>query len=109
MMILFKNQAITFIVLLGYIALTIFYLNNKTYHLYDYIAYKVPMMYSEIGGFGNLEEIIIHRSIYFCLGLGLIFITIFKLNRLPQSKKLTSLPLLIGIILLGCGGLLINK
>lgn len=109
MMILFKNQAITFIVLLGYIALTIFYLNNKAYHLFDYIAYKVPMMYSEIGGFGNLEEIVIHRSIYFCLGLGLIFITIFRLNRLPQSKKLTSLPLLIGIALLVCGGLLINK
>jgi len=109
MMIIFKNQAITFIILLGYIALTIFYLNNKFYHLFDYIAYKVPMMHSGIAGFGNFQEIVIHRSIYFCLGLGLIFITIFKLNRLPQSKKLTSLPLFIGIIFLVAGGLLINK
>jgi len=109
MMILFKNQAITFIILLGYIALTIFYLNSKLYHLFDFIAYTVPMMNSEIGGFGNLNEIVIHRGIYFFLGLGLIFITIFKLNRLPQSKKLTSLPLIIGILLIGVGGLLINK
>lgn len=109
MMILFKNQAITFIILLGYIALTIFYLNNKFYHLFDYIAYKVPMMHSSITGFGNFEEIVIHRSIYFFLGLGLIFLTIFKLNRLPQSKKLTSLPLFIGLIFLSIGGLLINK
>lgn len=109
MMILFKNQAITFIILLGYIALTIFYLNTKLYHLFDFIAYTVPMMYSEIGGFGNLEEIIIHRSIYFFLGLGLIFITIYKLNRLPQSKRFTILPLIIGLLLLGGGGLLINK
>ncbi|MDA3906638.1 MAG: hypothetical protein PF484_11240 [Bacteroidales bacterium] len=109
MMILFKNQAITFIILLGYIALTIFYLNNKLYHLFDFIAYTVPMMNSEIAGFGNLNEIVIHRSIYFFLGLGLIFITIFKINRLPQSKKLTSLPLIIGIIFLAFGGVLINK
>lgn len=109
MMILFKNQAITFILLLGYIALTIFYLNDKLYHLFDFIAYKVPMMYSEIGGFGNFEEILIHRSIYFFLGLGLIFITIFKLNRLPQSKRFSSLPLIIGIAFLAIGGLLVNK
>jgi ABC-type transport system involved in multi-copper enzyme maturation permease subunit len=109
MMILFKNQAITFIVLLGYIAITIFYLDNKFYHLFDYIAYKVPMMHSSITGFGNFQEIVIHRSIYFCLGLGLIFLTIFKLNRLPQSKKFTSLPLFIGILFLAFGGLLINK
>lgn len=109
MMIIFKNQAITFILLLGYIALTIFYLNNKFYHLFDYIAYKVPMMHSSITGFGNFEEIIIHRSIYFFLGLGLIFITIFKLDRLPQSKKFTSLPLFIGIFFLIIGGVLINK
>ncbi len=109
MMILFKNQAITFILLLGYIALTIFYLDTKLYHLFDFIAYKVPMMYSEIGGFGNLEEIVIHRSIYFFLGLGLIFITIFNLNRLPQSKRLSFLPLIIGIVFLAVGGLLINK
>ncbi len=108
MMIIFKNQAITFIVLLGYIALTIFYLNNQYHHLFDYIAYKVPMMYSSIGGFGNFQEILLHRSIYFILGLGMIFITIFKLNRLPQSKKLTSLPLWIGILLIAFGGHLIH-
>ena len=109
MMIIFKNQAITFILLLGYIALTIFYLNNKFYHLFDYIAYKVPMMNSGITGFGNFQEILIHRSIYFLLGIGLIFLTIFKLNRLPQAKKLTSLPLFIGIIFIVGGGLLIDK
>lgn len=109
MMIIFKNQAITFILLLGYIALTIFYLNDKLYHLFDFIAYKVPMMYSEIGGFGNLEEIVVHRSIYFFLGLGLIFITIFKLNRLPQSNRMAALPLLIGFVFLSVGGVLVYK
>ena len=103
LMTILKNQAITFILLLGYIALTIFYLNDKYYHLFDYIAYKVPMMNSTIGGFGNLTEIIIHRSIYFLIGVGLIFFTVYKLNRLPQSKTFSSLPLVLTFIFIGSG------
>ncbi len=103
LMTVLKNQAITFIILLGYIALTIFYLDQKYYHLFDYIAYKVPMMNSMIGGFGNLTEILIHRSIYFLIGLGLIFFTVFKLNRLPQSKAFRFLPLLLALIFVGSG------
>lgn len=104
LMTILKNQAITFIILLGYIALTIFYLNTKFYHLFDYIAYKVPMMNSTIGGFGNLEEVIIHRGIYFFLGLGFIAFTIAKLNRLPQSKYLVSLPIYLALIGFSIGG-----
>lgn len=99
----FKNQAMTFIILLGYIALTIFYLNDKYYHLFDYIAYKVPMMHSTIAGFGNMTEILIHRSIYFLLGVGLIFFTVSKLNRLPQSKSSGYLPLLLAIVFISLG------
>ena len=69
LMTLLRNQAITFIILLGYIALTIFYLNDKYYFLFDYIAYKIPMMNSMIAGFGDLYEIIIHRGIYFFIGI----------------------------------------
>ncbi|MCK7528839.1 MAG: hypothetical protein MZV64_70440 [Ignavibacteriales bacterium] len=102
-MTILKNQAITFILLLGYIALTIFYLNEKYYHLFDYIAYKIPMMNSTIGGFGNLNEIIVHRSIYFFIGIGLIFFTVFKLNRLPQSKTFKFLPLSLTFLLCFAG------
>lgn len=109
LMTLLKNQAITFIVLLGYIALTIFYLNTKYYHLFDYIAYKVPMMNSTIGGFGNLTEVAIHRGIYLCFGIGLIFLTIYKLQRLPQSKRFVSLPVYIALIAFVAGGLLTKK
>ncbi len=103
LMTVLKNQAITFILLLGYIALTVFYLNQKFYHLFDFIAYQVPMMNSSITGFGNLPEILVHRSIYFVTGIGLILFTVFKLNRLPQSKKLTSLPLFLAIIFIASG------
>ncbi|MDE5419312.1 hypothetical protein L3049_15030 [Labilibaculum sp. DW002] len=109
LMITLKNQAITFIVLLGYIALTIFYLNTKFYHLFDYIAYKVPMMNSTIGGFGNLAEVAIHRGIYLFFGIGLIFLTIYKLQRLPQSKRFVSLPVYLAIFSFSIGGFLTKK
>ncbi len=103
LMTVIKNQAITFIIVLGYIALTIFYLNDKFYHLFDYIAYKVPMMHSTIAGFGNITEIIIHRSIYFLVGIGLVFFTVFKLNRLPQSKTFSYLPIIFTLLFVGSG------
>lgn len=102
-MVLIKNQAVTFILLLGYIALTIFYLNKKAFHIFDFIAYQVPMMYSSISGFGNLTEILMHRFIYFLLGAGLIFLTTYKLNRLPQSPRLAKLPLYFGLLFLFSG------
>ncbi|MDF1551234.1 MAG: hypothetical protein P1P88_25665, partial [Bacteroidales bacterium] len=109
LMVTIKNQAITFILLLGYIAVTIFYLNTKFYHLLDFIAYNVPMMHSTIGGFGNINEILLHRSIYFFLGTGFISFTIYKLSRLPQSKKFSSLPLILAIIFIAFGGFLMKK
>jgi hypothetical protein len=108
-MVIVKNQAVTFILLLGYIALTIFYLNKKAFHIFDFIAYQVPMMYSSISGFGNVTEIFLHRFIYFLLGAGLIFLTTYKLNRLPQSPALAKLPLYIGIFFLLAGGFSIYR
>ncbi|MBC8319192.1 MAG: hypothetical protein H8E34_00550 [Bacteroidetes bacterium] len=103
LMIITKNQAVTFILLLGYIAVSVFYLNTKFYHLFDFIAYQVPMMNSTIGGFGNFNEILIHRGIYLLLGLALIIFTIIKLDRLPQSKKFTSFPIYLSFVFLIAG------
>jgi ABC-type transport system involved in multi-copper enzyme maturation permease subunit len=108
-MVLVKNQAVTFILLLGYIALTIFYLNKKAFHIFDFIAYQVPMMYSSISGFGNLTEILMHRFIYFLLGAGLIFLTTYKLNRLPQSPRMARMPLYLGFFFLVAGSFCIYQ
>jgi len=107
LMILLKNQAITFLILLGYIAVTVFYLSSKTYHIFDFIAYHVPMMYSSIAGFGNITEIILHRSIFFFAGIAFIFFTIYKLPRLPQSKTFEILPLIFAVLFFAISGLLL--
>lgn len=102
-MITTKNQAITFILILGYIAVSVFYLDKKFYQVFDYIAYQIPMMNSTIAGFGDLHEVLIHRAIYFFIGLSLMFFTISRLDRLPQSKRFTWLPILLSVIFLSIG------
>lgn len=90
-----KNQAITFILLLGYVAVTIFYLNTKFYFLFDYMAYSIPLLNSDFIGFGNLHTILIHRGMYTSFGIAFIFLTITLLKRLPQSplsNKITLIP-----------------
>lgn len=91
MMVILRNQAITFIILLGYIASTLFFLTNKYNFIFDYMAFKLPLMYSDFIGFGNLKELLIQRGIYFFSGVSFIFLTILLIKRLPQSRAMTKL------------------
>lgn len=86
LMLILKNQALTFILLLGYIGLTIFYIQEKFYYLFDYMAYSLPQLKSSIAGFTGVDIIINHRSIYFFLGTAFIFFTIFLFRRLPNAR-----------------------
>lgn len=87
LMLVVKNQALTFVLLLGYIGLTIFYISDKYYYLFDYMAYNLPLMKSTIVGFSNWEIILNHRSIYLFAGLACIFFTIYLFRRLPNSRR----------------------
>lgn len=102
-MILIRNQPVTFIILLGYIATTLFVLGKKLYHVFDYMAYYVPMMYSEFVGFGDLISLLIHRGMYLLFGIGFIFATILMLKRLPQSRGMQTLSLILTIVCVGSG------
>jgi ABC-type transport system involved in multi-copper enzyme maturation permease subunit len=99
------NQAVTFVVLLGYIAGTLFYLQKIYYYLFDYMAFHLPITYSDFVGFASLKEIILHRSIYLSLGLGFIGLTIMILKRLPQSNiiRRTTLTGTVFFLILGIG------
>jgi hypothetical protein len=101
-----RNQAITFILLLGYIAATLFYLQNKLHYLFDYMAFRLPVTWSEVIGFGNSDEIISHRLIYLFLGIGFICLTIMLLKRLSQSKPTGIVVFVIGVASLLGGAVL---
>ncbi|MFC1650204.1 hypothetical protein ACFL2X_01400 [Candidatus Latescibacterota bacterium] len=97
-MVVLRSQAITFIVLLGYIATTLFILGNKFHYLFDYMTFNVPLMYSDFVGFGDITSILIHRGIYLSLGLGFIFITVLFIKRLPQSRIMNKVSLVLSIL-----------
>jgi len=109
MMVVIRNQAVTFIVLLGYIAITLFFIGTKYFALFDYMGFNVPFMYSDFVGFGNLDELLIHRSIYFTLGLACIFGTIYLIKRLPQSQIMTKTSYALSFIFLFAGLFLAYK
>lgn len=104
LMLLLKNQALTFILLLGYIGLTLFYIQDKYYYLFDYMAYNLPLFKSTIVGFSSLELILNHRAIYLFAGLGFIFFTIFLFKRLPNSSRSHYPWLLLSLCLFGLSG-----
>ncbi len=106
LMSIIRNQAITFVLILGYIGITLFLLEASYYYLFDYMAFNIPMLSSNIVGFGNLEKVMMHRGIYLSLGVGFIFLTIFLLKRLPQSDSMTVFSLVLGIVFFGAGGYL---
>ncbi len=101
-----RNQAITFVLILGYIGITLFLLQAKYYYIFDYMAFNIPMLSSDIVGFGNMSTILNHRGIYFFLGSGFIFMTIFLLKRLPQSEMMTYVSLIFGVVFIGAGAYL---
>ena len=86
LMSLIRNQAITFLVLLGYAAVDIFYFYFRAGSIFDYLAFGIPVFKSGIIGFDNLSVIINQRLIYLFAGLSLIMATILLFKRLPQSK-----------------------
>ncbi len=104
LMSLIRNQAVTFVIILGYIGITLFLVQGAYYYVFDYMAFNIPMLKSEITGFGNMDLILGHRGIYFCLGAGFIFLTIFLLKRLPQSESMTWLSIVLSIIFIISGG-----
>lgn len=101
-----RNQAITFVIILGYIGITLFLLEARFYYIFDYMAFNIPMLISDIAGMGNLDKVLIHRGIYLSLGISFIFMTIYLLKRLPQSGFMTVFSLIFSLVFLAAGGYL---
>jgi hypothetical protein len=104
-----RNQAITFVLILGYIGITLFLIQDKYYYIFDYMAFNIPMLISDIAGMGNLEKVLLHRGIYFFFGISFIFLTIYLLKRLPQSESMTVFSLIFSIVFFGAGSYLVYR
>jgi ABC-type transport system involved in multi-copper enzyme maturation permease subunit len=104
LMILLRSQAVTFIVLLGYIGLTLFYFKDKLNGLLDYMGFYYPMVYSDLIGFADHQSILLQRGAYFLLGIAFIFATIRFLSRLPQTGRWNLVNLAAFLLFAAAGG-----
>ncbi|HCC70962.1 MAG TPA: hypothetical protein DEQ09_07425, partial [Bacteroidales bacterium] len=86
LMSIIRNQAITFLLLLGFAALNMFYLFNRMNSFFDYMLFGFPVFKSTMTGFANIDIILVHRIMYTSLGMAFIFISTLIFKRLPQSK-----------------------
>jgi len=98
MMSVIRNQAITFLILLGIAALDMFWLWYRAGFIFDYMAFGLPLFKSGIIGFDDPVLILSQRGFYLCLGLALIFATVLLFKRLPQSKIHTALSVILLVV-----------
>lgn len=86
-----RNQAITFLVLLGIAALDMFWLWYRAGSVFDYMAFGLPVYKSGVIGFDNAGAIIFQRLLFFFSGIAMVMSTVLIFKRLPQSKVHTSM------------------
>jgi hypothetical protein len=86
LMSLIRNQAVTFLLLLGIAALDMFYFWFRMGTIFDYMAFGVPVYKSGIVGFDNLSFILNQRLLFFFLGMAMVLTTVLLFKRLPQSR-----------------------
>lgn len=104
LMLVLNNQAITMVILLAYIGVTLFYIDNLYYYLFDYIGFNLPMLKSVITGISGLPRLINHRLCYLLLGMGLILTDVSLFHRLANSRY-SLLPWRIAAVVFLAGGL----
>ena len=98
-----KNQAVTFVILLGYIGVTLFYLGNIEHGAFDFFALTLPNIFSDISGHPVLSDYLLQRSSFLLLGISLLSFTIALVKRLPHHPKKRILLNTLGIIILLLG------
>jgi ABC-type transport system involved in multi-copper enzyme maturation permease subunit len=88
MMLLIRNQAVTFVLLLGYAACSLFFIRDRVYGLFDYLAFYQPLIISDFVGLSSATLLWMQRGSYLLLGFIFIFAAMLLLPRLPQSPGL---------------------
>lgn len=91
-----KNQAITFIIMLGVIGMVFFYLNETLFGVFDFFGVNIPSVFSEITGHADIRLFLLQRSIYLLAGIGFLWLTISFVKRLPHKQRQTIIAKLVG-------------
>ena len=81
-----RNKPLTILLLLGYVFLTLFYLNKLRLGLFDFLGAVIPNTLSDITGYPDLVGVLLQRLSWLLLGMGFIGYSITLLKRIPNRS-----------------------
>lgn len=81
-----KNQAVTFVIMLGIIALEFFYIKDACYGVFDFFGTHIPALFSDVIGHSNIRLFLLQRFVFLAAGIGFICFTIALVKRLPHKQ-----------------------
>ncbi len=84
---LLRNQPISIVLLLGLSGVELIYFHARFYNIFDFMAFRLNLLASDIIGFSNIETILLHRGSYLIAGIAFLFATSFFLDRLPNTRS----------------------
>ena len=100
MVTLLRNQPVTIILLLGLSAVQLIYFFGKYSGIFDYMAFRFPMMASDMAGFSDIKFVLFQRSFYLTVGVAFLFATAFFLDRLSNHIRTKFAVSIISLLLL---------
>jgi len=104
-----RNQAVTIVIVIGYLAFILFYAVNKIFGIFDIFALVLPLISSDFVGIPDLSLLLLQRGIYFFAGIAFIILVPFFFSRLPQAHVGRKMLVLISIVFIALSTLLSIK
>jgi hypothetical protein len=95
-----RNQAVTFIILLAYSGIVLFYLAFRYHSIFDFLGFQVAAGDSDFIGMAMTLQTLLQRLSYLFLGISFIFFTIILLRRLIQSRPMHKTSKLLAVVFL---------
>lgn len=99
-MCLLKNQAVVFVLMLGFTAVAFFFLPDKLYGIFDFFGAHIPSVFSDYLGQADPASFLLQRLTYLLFGFGFLLFTVVLLKRLPHRPWKTRLLTAVAIVLL---------
>jgi len=97
MMRFLRNQALSILLLLGVMAVSMFVLKNQSAAVYDIFALYIPAAYSDFTGITNLGDLLMQRGSVRLLGISFVMWVRFAYQRLVQSFVLHKITVVLTI------------
>ena len=81
---IFKHSFLSLITLLVFLVFTYLFLPDYFHGSFDLWGRTLPNSFSTITGHVNIQPYLLHRFAYFISGIGFLYLTISRINRIPN-------------------------